>query len=101
MAEADRPSRGVPQRKRDSRGRLGARPESVTCFRVGARPVVDAEQCPNLHFPVPPVAAWRADAADPARRRPPGYRLWINAEECRNLSGSKQAITVPIHSILL
>lgn len=47
------------------------------------------------------MTAWRADTADTPRSSPPGDRLWINTEECRDLSWSKQSITVPIHSFLL
>src|SRR5215470_3162193 len=67
----------------------------LVCFR--RRIGVDAEQRPDLDLTVAPVTARSPNAADPARRRPPGDRLWINAEEGRDLSGSKQAITLPVH----
>src|SRR5579871_4056397 len=62
---------------------------------------VDTQQCPDLDFAVPPVTTRRPDAADPAGSGPPGHGLGINAEEGCYLSGSEQAITLPVHSRLL
>src|SRR5215471_791241 len=71
----------------------------LVCGRNRAR--VDAEQRPDLDLPIPTMTTWRPDTADTARCGPPGDGLGINAEEGCDLSGSKQAITLPVHLRLL
>jgi hypothetical protein len=74
-------------------GRVRSLPGSIV--------VVYAEQRPDFNLPVTAMAAGCSDAADAARRGPPGDRLGINPKEGRNLSRSKQAITLAVHLMLL
>jgi hypothetical protein len=71
----------------------------LVCGR--SRVSIDAEQCPDLDFPVPTMSTWGSDAANPPGRGPSGDSLRVNAEEGCDLSGSKQAITLPVHLRLL
>src|SRR6266568_5352768 len=102
------PARGLPRIRNNREGiSAGTLPQSLVTSAspslVGGRGRIgiDAEQRPDLHFPVPPMPARRPDAADPAGCGPPGNSLGINAEEGCDLSGSKQAITLPVHLRLL
>src|SRR5215467_15898902 len=90
------------QPNRTGRGHAAARVASAHLFSRRARVAgIQAEQRSDLRLLVAPVAAWRADAANPARRGPPGDCLRVYAEKGSDLSGREQAITVAIHSTLL
>jgi len=61
---------------------------------------VAAQQRANLGLSKPTVTAGRANAADPAGRRPTGHGLGIDPEQGGNLAGCEKSITV-LHVVCL
>src|SRR4051812_41746041 len=58
-----------------------------------------AQQCVYLGLAEPTVSPWGADAADPARGGPTGYRLRVDPEEGGHLSGGQQALSRALHDV--